>query len=112
MNTVILVVHVMASISIIGLILLQKGKGSAIGASMGGGSSGDAMFGSSGPASFLVKATALVALTFMLTSLYLTYLSDASSGSSVIEDIETVAPISTPAETTSTTPSVPAEATK
>ena len=69
----ILVVHVVAALAIIGLVLLQHGKGADMGAAFGSGSSGS-LFGSSGSANFLSRTTAVLAACFMLTSLLLAYL--------------------------------------
>ena len=72
MYTAIVILHVIVSITLILIILLQTGKGTDIGAVFGGGSS-QTLFGSSGPTSFLGKLTAGAAVVFMLTSLYLAY---------------------------------------
>jgi preprotein translocase subunit SecG len=72
MYTAIVILHVIVSITLILIILLQTGKGTDIGAVFGGGSS-QTLFGSSGPTSFLGKLTAGAAIVFMLTSLYLAY---------------------------------------
>ena len=74
METVILVLHVLAAIGICGLVLLQHGKGADVGAAFGTGSAGS-VFGSAGSANFLSRATAILALVFFLTSLGLTYFS-------------------------------------
>ncbi len=70
--TLILVVHVLVAISIIGLVLLQHGKGADVGASFGSGSSGS-LFGATGSANFLSRATAILAAIFFMTSLGLAY---------------------------------------
>jgi preprotein translocase subunit SecG len=67
MDTLVLVVHVLAALSIVGLILLQQGKGASMGASFGSGAS-QTVFGSAGGGSFLVKVTAVIALVFFITS--------------------------------------------
>jgi len=72
MYTLIVILHVIVSITLILIILLQTGKGTDIGAVFGGGSS-QTLFGSSGPTSFLGKLTAGAAIVFMLTSLFLAY---------------------------------------
>ena len=72
MHTLIIIVHIIVSLALILIILLQTGKGADIGAVFGGGSS-QTLFGSSGPTSFLSKLTAGAAVVFMLTSLYLAY---------------------------------------
>ena len=83
LHTVILVVHVLAGISVIGLVLLQHGKGADMGAAFGSGASGS-LFGATGSANFLSRATAVLAAVFFLTSLGLSYVSSsrpAKSGS-------------------------------
>ena len=74
MQIIILVLHVLAAGAIIGLVLLQHGKGADVGAAFGSGASGS-IFGATGSANFLSRATAIFALVFFLTSLGLTYLS-------------------------------------
>jgi len=72
MYTLVIIVHVIVSIALILIILLQTGKGTDIGAVFGGGSS-NTLFGSTGPTSFLGKLTAGAAVVFMITSLFLAY---------------------------------------
>ncbi|VAW63676.1 Protein translocase membrane subunit SecG [hydrothermal vent metagenome] len=74
MISILLVIHVLLSLSIIGLVLLQRGKGADAGASLGGGSSGS-VFGARGAANFLSRSTAVLATAFFITSLGLAYLS-------------------------------------
>ena len=78
MEIIILVFHVLAALAIIGLVLLQHGKGADVGAAFGSGASGS-LFGASGSANFLSRATGILALVFFLTSLGLTYLSSRKS---------------------------------
>lgn len=66
------VVHVVVCVMLILIVLLQRGRGSDMGAVFGGGSS-QTIFGSSGPGTFLGKVTAVVATVFMITSLWLAY---------------------------------------
>src|SRR3954468_8040533 len=80
MEIVILVLHVLAALGICGLVLLQHGKGADVGAAFGSGASGS-IFGASGSANFLSRATAVLALVFFLTSLGLTYVSSRRSES-------------------------------
>ena len=68
----ILVVHVMVALAIIGLVLLQHGKGADMGAAFGSGSSGS-LFGATGSANFLSRTTAVLAAIFFATSLALAY---------------------------------------
>ena len=72
MDTLILVLHVAAALCVIGLVLLQHGKGADMGAAFGSGSAGS-LFGSSGSANFLSRTTAVMAAVFFVTSLGLTY---------------------------------------
>jgi len=71
MSTVLLILHGLLGLSLIGVILLQKGKGADIGAAFGGGSS-QTVFGGRGPTTFLHKLTTAIAALFMATSLFLT----------------------------------------
>lgn len=72
METLVLVVHVLAAVAIIGLVLIQQGKGADAGASFGGGAS-QTVFGSQGGSSFFGRLTALFALVFFLTSFGLAF---------------------------------------
>ncbi len=74
MISILLVIHVLLSLAIIGLVLLQRGKGAEAGASLGGGSSGS-VFGARGAANFLSRSTAVLAAAFFATSLGLAFLS-------------------------------------
>ena len=85
MEIVILVLHVLVGVGVIGLVLLQHGKGADMGAAFGSGSAGS-LFGASGSANFLSRATAVLATVFFLTSLVLTYLgTNRSDTQGVIE---------------------------
>jgi preprotein translocase subunit SecG len=77
LNNILLVVHVLIAVGIVGLILLQQGKGADAGAAFGGGASGT-VFGSQGSGTFLSRATAILAALFFATSLWLAFL--ASEG--------------------------------
>jgi preprotein translocase subunit SecG len=84
MHTLIVILHIVVSVALILVILLQTGKGSDIGAVFGGGSS-QTLFGSTGPTSFLSKLTAGAAIIFMLTSLFLAYFSGRGPSSSIMK---------------------------
>src|SRR5437660_10461983 len=71
--TLILIVDVIVALSIIGLVLLQHGKGADVGAAFGSGASGS-LFGASGSANFLSRTTAILAVVFFLTTFVLAYL--------------------------------------
>ena len=73
METLVWVVHVLTAVVLIGLVLMQHGKGADMGAAFGTGSAGS-LFGSSGSANFLSRSTAVAATLFFITSLSLTYL--------------------------------------
>jgi preprotein translocase subunit SecG len=67
-----IVVHVLVAIAIIGLVLLQHGKGADMGSGFGGGASGS-LFGATGSANFLSRTTAVLAAVFFASSLALAY---------------------------------------
>jgi preprotein translocase subunit SecG len=73
LETLVWVVHVITAVILIGLVLMQHGKGADMGAAFGTGSAGS-LFGSSGSANFLSRSTAVAASVFFITSLSLTYL--------------------------------------
>lgn len=83
MTTLITVLHVLISLFIIGVVLLQSGKGAEMGASFGSGGS-QSVFGASGGGNFLTKLTTAAAIIFMLTSLTLAYISGRDPGSSIM----------------------------
>ena len=68
-----IVVHVLIAIAIVGLVLLQHGKGADMGSGFGGGASGS-LFGATGSANFLSRTTAILAACFFASSLALAYL--------------------------------------
>jgi len=93
-HTAIIALHLIVSLIMIGLVLLQSGKGASIGAAFGGASS-QTLFGSAGPASALGKITAVCAAIFMLTSLYLTFISSHTTDESIMKSVpEVSAPVS------------------
>ena len=109
METVLVVVHLFLAIGLVGLVLIQHGKGADMGAAFGVGAS-QTLFGSSGAGTFLGKLTTAVAVIFMLTSLVLAYMSGNQGVSSVVSD--TPAPIEAPAQPApapSSAPAVPAD---
>ena len=74
MQTTVLIIHTLIALSIIGLVLLQRGKGADAGAAFGAGASGT-VFGARGSGSFFSRATAILAATFFATSLTLAFMS-------------------------------------
>lgn len=102
METAILILHVLAALCVIGLVLLQHGKGADMGAAFGSGSAGS-LFGSSGSANFLSRMTGVLAAVFFLTSLGLTYVSSHKGRSEGVMSTHQESPVE-PAK------SVPAQA--
>ena len=87
MFTILTVLHVFATLFLIVVILLQTGKGSAMGSGLGAGSS-QTMFGASGAGNFLTKLTTGVAILFMVTSLTLAIMSASKGSKSVMQGTE------------------------
>jgi preprotein translocase subunit SecG len=73
LHSILVTVHVLIALGLIGLVMLQQGRGADAGAAFGSGSAGS-VFGSRGPASFLTRSTAILATLFFVTSLTLGYL--------------------------------------
>jgi preprotein translocase subunit SecG len=73
LKTLIIVVQLLSALGVIGLVLLQHGKGADMGAAFGSGASGS-LFGATGSANFLSRTTAVLAAVFFVTTLALTYL--------------------------------------
>ena len=92
LQTLAVVFHVLLAAAIVGLVLLQRGKGADAGAGFGAGASGT-VFGSRGSASFLSRTTAVLATLFFLTSLGLSYLfSQQKAPTSVFDTLQQEAP--------------------
>jgi preprotein translocase subunit SecG len=86
-HTFLSVLHVIVGLFLILVVLLQAGKGAAMGASLGTAGS-QAMFGSSGAGNFLTKLTTGAAIIFMVTSLSLAVVSTKKDQDSVIKEVE------------------------
>tara|TARA_R110002050_G_scaffold9504_1_gene33256 strand:+ start:406670 stop:406990 length:321 start_codon:yes stop_codon:yes gene_type:complete len=82
MDSIILVVHIVVSLLLVGLILIQHGKGADAGAAAlgGGGGASSSVFGSQGSTSFLSRSSAILATVFFITSLTLAYFSGKTDG--------------------------------
>lgn len=89
-ETVVVIVHLLVAIGLVGLILIQQGKGAEAGASFGSGASGT-VFGSQGSATFLSRLTAVLATVFFVTSLGLAFY--ASHKASEIRDAGLPVPV-------------------
>jgi preprotein translocase subunit SecG len=90
MDTLLTIVHVVVCLFLVGIVLLQHGKGADIGATFGGSS--QSLFGTEGPLPLLNKITTAVAVIFMLTSVTLAYMSSQTSGSSVMSGVSVSQP--------------------
>jgi preprotein translocase subunit SecG len=100
--------QLLSAIAMIGLVLIQHGKGADMGASFGGGSSGS-LFGATGSANFLSRSTAACATVFFLSTLVLAFMSNSVgaagvSGSSVL-DRAVMPPVAASAPASSAIPS-------
>lgn len=90
-QTIVLVIQVIAALGLIGLVLLQQGKGADAGASFGSGAS-QTVFGSTGSGNFLTRTTAILATLFFLSSLGLAYFAKHSTQSGEIHFDTAAAP--------------------
>jgi len=108
MHTILVVVQVLAAIALIGLVLLQHGKGADAGAAFGSGASGT-VFGARGSANFLSRATAVCATLFFLASLSLAYVVQGRKAPDSV--VDSVAPerSSSPGAIPDELPAAPAE---
>lgn len=77
--TLVLVLQLLTALVMIGLVLIQHGKGADMGASFGGGSSGS-LFGATGSANFLSRSTAACATVFFVSTLALAFMANDLSG--------------------------------
>jgi len=96
MTTILVIVHVIVSVLLIGVVLIQRGQGAEMGVSFGGGGA-QTLFGSRGSGSFLGKLTGGLAAAFMLTSLTLAFFSQQHAGSAVERSLVDEAPKAQPA---------------
>jgi preprotein translocase subunit SecG len=112
LQAIVLVAHVGVALMIIGLVLLQRGKGAEAGTGFGAGASGT-VFGARGSANFLSRATGVLVTVFFITSLTLAYLAtQRTAPRSLLDDTATeqgAAPQAAPAPA-SELPAVPNEA--
>tara|TARA_B110000495_G_C22560423_1_gene338208 strand:- start:49 stop:435 length:387 start_codon:yes stop_codon:yes gene_type:complete len=94
MESIIIIVHVVAAIAITALVLIQQGKGAEMGASFGSGAS-QTLFGSSGSGNVLTRSTTIFAIVFFITSLSLAVIARQSAdlnvlGGNLIDDLDQV----------------------
>ena len=121
MYTIMLLVHIFICIALVMAVLLQSSKGEGLAGAFGGSSLTGTVFGGRGAATFLSKATTVLAITFMSSCILLTFMNPATStqsvvggGSSAVEEAAREAtqtqpapPVSQPASSDQTTPSEP-----
>ncbi len=95
MKEILLVIHMLTAVGIVGLVLLQQGKGADAGAAFGGGGGGasQSLFGARGSATFLSRATAVLAVIFFTTSLGLAVVYSRQSAEQGRSITEQVAPV-------------------
>lgn len=107
--SVVLTVHILVAFAIIGLVLMQHGKGADMGAAFGSGASGS-LFGATGSANFLSRATGVLATVFFITSLTLAYVASTKpkTTGSVMQEAVQSQPVSNPAYVGSEAAGVPA----
>ena len=111
LQTIVLIVHVAAAFMIIGLVLLQRGKGAEAGTGFGAGASGT-VFGARGSSNFLSHTTGVLVAIFFATSMALTYLSTQHKAPTSLLDESAPAPtVPAPAETPTPAPATPAPTT-
>ena len=84
METFVWIIHTLAALSVVGLVLIQHGKGADMGAAFGSGSAGS-LFGATGASNFLSKTTGVLAAIFFISSLGLTYLSGHRQSGGVMQ---------------------------
>lgn len=96
--SIVLVIHVLAAIGVIGLVLVQHGKGADMGAAFGSGASGS-LFGATGSANFLSRTTAILAAVFFVTSLTLAFIASnkPKTAGGVMQTTVQSQPVSDPA---------------
>ena len=101
MDTLLLILHIFVCLALVGIVLIQGGKGAEVGATFGAGAS-QTIFGASGSQTFLGKLTTGAAVIFMLTSLALAIFWGRPGGSSIMP--EQVVPATAPVQSLPTAP--------
>ncbi len=89
MQTALIAVHILVAIAVVGLVLIQHGKGADAGAAFGAGAAGGAsgsVFGAQGAGNFLSRSTAILATIFFLTSLSMAYMSRSNDAPTSLMD--------------------------
>ena len=111
-TNIVMAVQLLSALAMIGLILMQHGKGADAGAAFGGGSSGR-LFGASGSANFLSRSTAVLATVFFVSTLFLSYVgyrpTAGTTGASILESVAPGASIPVEAAPPAAAPELPAK---
>ncbi|MBP5987859.1 MAG: preprotein translocase subunit SecG [Azonexus sp.] len=109
--SLILTIHILVALAIIGLVLMQHGKGADMGAAFGSGASGS-LFGATGSANFLSRTTGVLAAVFFATSLTLAYIGSnkPKTTGSLMQDTVQSQTVSQPAPAGGESPAAPADA--
>ena len=99
MENILLVIHTLVAVALVGVVLLQRSEGGALGIGGGGGGAGGGMFSSRTAANLLTRATGILAVVFFLSSIGLTVIhtNDRNPGS-IVDRITPVAPLNTEAD--------------
>ncbi|MEO0961948.1 MAG: preprotein translocase subunit SecG [Pseudomonadota bacterium] len=99
MENILLVIHTLVAVALVGVVLLQRSEGGALGIGGGGGGAGGGMFSSRTAANLLTRATAILAVIFFLSSIALTVIhtGDRNAGS-IVDRITPVAPLNAESE--------------
>lgn len=107
MKDIILVIDILAALGIVGLVLLQQGKGADMGAAFGSGASAT-LFGARGSANFLTRTTAILAVVFFAANMSLAWLASKDTAApSVTSVVEQPAKPATPPVPAAVEPKVP-----
>lgn len=109
--SLLLTIHILVALAIIGLVLMQHGKGADMGAAFGSGASGS-LFGATGSANFLSRTTGILAAVFFATSLSLAYVAShkPKTTGSVMQETVQSQPVSQPATAGRESPAAPGDA--
>jgi len=110
--SVVIVIQIVAALAMIGLVLVQHGKGADMGASFGSGASGS-LFGASGSANFLSRTTAILAAVFFASTIYLSFAANdrarpVDDGASVLDRPASTAPAAASVPATAAAPAAAA----
>lgn len=114
MQIALLAVHILVAIAVVGLVLIQHGKGADAGAAFGAGAAGGAsgsVFGAQGAGNFLSRSTAVLATIFFLTSLSMAYMSRSVDAPTSLMEQGTETPATQTRENNTDAPVIPAPVT-